>query len=393
MALSYWQQKDRAPTVQCDVAVVGGGIVGAATAFWLHRLRPQWHVAVLEAHTPAAGASGRNAGFLLQGASYCYHHDCQQHGRARARHLLHFTCKNRDLIFAELEASAFDLQPTGSLTVAGTKAEDEQLQQSATLLREENVAAEYLPPDALREHLRGRGFFGGLFVSSGAVLDPQALVLHLLRRSGASVRAHHAVENITAQTNGGAVLETPLRLVRADRVVLALNAHLPLLYPSLERFVRPVRAQMLATGPLPRWLEGPVYSHEGHFYLRQTAGGRVLLGGARHLHEQEEVGYSTAPTPALQADLEAYLAEHFPPAAGASVTQRWAGTMGFSPDGCPSVGTVPGLLGSYWAAGLTGHGMAYGFHLGRLLAELLTGRAAPAARALFAPERLAPEAP
>jgi len=48
--------------------------------------------------------------------------------------------------------------------------------------------------------------------------------------------------------------------------------------------------------------------------------------------------------------------------------------MGFSPDGLPVVDQVPGLAGSYWAAGFTGHGMGYGFRMGRLLAELLLGR-------------------
>lgn len=377
MTLSFWQRRDRAPALECDVAVVGGGLVGASTAFWLRRQRPAWDVALLDAGLLAAGASGRNAGFLLQGASSCYRADRETHGAKRARRLLHFTCENRALIAAELDGDTFGLRPTGSLTVAGSEAEDERLRQSAALLREDGVDADYLAPAALNERIGGRGFFGGLRVESGAVLDPHKLVRHLAARSEATLLEHHAVARITPQDNA-ALLETPVRRVRAGRVILAVNAYLPKLYPELSRFVRPVRAQMLATAPLPRWLEEPVYSHEGFFYLRQTAGGHVLLGGARHRHRAEEVGYATDPTDALQADLEAYLAEHFPHASGARVAQRWAGTMGFSPDDVPCIGAVPGLPGSYWAAGLAGHGMAYGFHLGRLLAARLTGGASPA---------------
>ena len=61
--------------------------------------------------------------------------------------------------------------------------------------------------------------------------------------------------------------------------------------------------------------------------------------------------------------------------------------MGFSPDGLPVVGTVPGIDGALFACGFTGHGMAYGFRVGRMLAELALGL--PAADAdLFTPERL-----
>jgi glycine/D-amino acid oxidase-like deaminating enzyme len=388
MTLSFWQRRDRAPAFECDVAVVGSGLVGASTAFWLRRRRPAWDVALLDAGLPAAGASGRNAGFLLQGASGCYQADRATHGAERARRLLHFTCKNRDLIAAELDGAAFDLRPTGSLTVAGGTEEDRRLRQSAEQLRADGVTAGYLAPTALNERIGGRGFRGGLRVKSGAVLDPCRLVRHVAARSKATVLEHHAVERIVppGDDRHTALLETPVRPVRARRVALAVNAHLPKLYPALSRFVRPVRAQMLATAPLPRWLTAPVYSHEGFFYLRQSAGGRVLLGGARHLHRAKEVGYATDPTEALQADLEAYLAEYFPHASGAPVTERWAGTMGFSPDGVPCIGAVPRLPGSYWAAGLTGHGMAYGFHLGRCLAARLTGDAPPAGD-LFSTDR------
>jgi gamma-glutamylputrescine oxidase len=190
-------------------------------------------------------------------------------------------------------------------------------------------------------------------------------------------------------SGGGVRLVAEAGAVEAPHVVLCLNAFLPHLVPALSAFVRPVRAQMLATAPAAPFLDRPVYSHEGFFYVRQLPDGRVLAGGARHLHLDAEVGYEDATTEALQADLEAHLRRHFPAAAGAPVERRWSGTMGFSPDGLPVVGAAPGVPGALFACGFTGHGMAFGARFGLLLARLALGMNDEAGD-LFAAERLVP---
>jgi gamma-glutamylputrescine oxidase len=189
------------------------------------------------------------------------------------------------------------------------------------------------------------------------------------------------------------VLDTPVREVHAGQVVLALNAYLPRLLPSLRRYVKPIRAQMLSTAPLPPpWIHLPAYTHEGFYYFRQCPDGTILLGGARHLHLREEAGYVDETTPALQADLEEYLRVHFPRAAGATIRSRWSGVMGYSPDFLPVVGTVPGIDGSYWVTGFSGHGLGYGFRFGRLMAELTLGVPHVEGFALFAAQRFANDA-
>lgn len=387
MTLSIWQRGSREADVQGDVLVVGGGIIGCATAYWLRQLRPGLEVLVADTGRVAGGASGRNAGFLLQGTSTDYMTDVATHGPDRTRRLWHFTRENRDLVFSELRGRAFDLEASGSLTVAGAEEEDERLRGCVKRMRADGAPVAYIPPDETNRRLVSQGFHGSLYVPSGAMLNPVSLVRHIAERSGARVFEHHAVVGLEAR-EGGVLVETPVRRFRCQRVVLALNAYLPALYPELGRYVRPVRAQMLATEPMqPRWLQLPAYSHEGFFYVRQLPGGTVLVGGARHLHLKEEVGYVDATTPTLQQDLEHYLHTYFPQTRGLKAVQRWSGVMGFSPDHLPVFGEVPGLDGSYWAAGFTGHGMGYGFRFGRLMAELVCGVDRPDGYDLFSAER------
>ena len=368
---SPWQRPLAAGT--WDVVIVGGGIMGCATAYWLRRFEPSLRVALCEAETLAFGASGRNAGFLLLGTHTDYASAVEAFGRARARLLWQFTAENVRLIREELDGAAFNLQMTGSMIAAGSTGEAARLQHAAKLLAEDGADAEYLEADTANARMHSEGFQGALAVPEGGTLHPGRLVRYLAAQSGASVLEGWPVTALEA--DGEAVrLTSPSGDLRARRVVLTLNAYLPRLLPDAAAYVRPVRAQMLATEPLAPFLDVPVYSHEGFFYLRQLPDGRMYLGGARHLHEAEEVGFGDVTTVGLQADLEAYLRIHFPQVGAPTVERRWSGTMGFSPDGLPVVGAVPDLPAATFATGFTGHGMGFSVRFGQLLAHRVLGR-------------------
>lgn len=384
MTRSYWQRQHQAAERIADIAIVGGGVIGCATAFWLRRLRSPLRLVLLEARALADGASGRNAGFILPGASADFLKDCQRYGETRARKLWQFTRENRSLLLRELDPAAFDWENSGALIVAGSAEEEARLQQAVALLRSDGIPVIFLTSAEVNRRLQAQGYRGGLYLPEGGCLDPVAFVRYLAIQSAATVLTHHPVLALTS-CGEGVRLETPYGAIRAGQVLLAVNAYLPRLLPEAAAYVRPVRAQMLATEPAhQRWIPYPVYSHDGFFYLRQLRDGTLLLGGARHLHLEEEVGYNDVTTDALQADLERYLHAYFPQTTELRVRYRWSGTMGFSPDGLPIIDQIPGLPGSYWIAGFSGHGMGYGFRMGRLLAELLLGQSQPEGYELFA---------
>ena len=381
---SVWQ---RPPRVEADVAVVGGGVVGAATAHALRDLAPDLRVAVVEAERLAHGASGRNAGFLILGTHRDYASAVGAYGLDAARRLWAFTREAFGLVATVGARRDVGFAHTGILIAAGDDAEADRLRLSRALLAEDGVDTEWWDQADLDDEIGGLGFAGGLFVSEGGVVDPARLVRALAAESGARVVEGCRVEAVEGEGGRVRLAAEGATEVVADRVLLAVNAHIPLLRPDLSHLVRPVRAQMLATAPVPRVLDVPVYSHGGFYYVRQRGDGRVLVGGARHRHRAAEVGYEDATTDALQADLEAYLAAHFPALAGAAVERRWSGTMGFSPDGLPALGPVPDVPGAFWAAGFTGHGLAYAARFGRLAARTLLGEPDDAAD-LFSVGRL-----
>ncbi|MEF8815171.1 MAG: FAD-binding oxidoreductase [Salinibacter sp.] len=387
MTVSIWQQAHRTQETAYDVIVVGGGIVGCSTAYWLGRRAPSLNVGLLEARTLGAGASGRNAGFVLQGTHADYRTDMERYGAQTARRLWQFTRENRDLLSAELRGTAFSWRADGGLVAAGTEKEDKRLRASLPCLRTAGAPAVHLDAEETNNRIGATGFHGSLFMTTGALVNPLQLVHHIASESEAKVHTQHPVHRVHWR-DAGAVLETPDRHFRAPRVVFALGPALSELVPEASALVRPVRAQMLATAPAHgRHIPVPVYSHRGGFYVRQQGDRRVLVGGGRHSHREAEETSTDATTPAVQATIERYLHTHFPWSQSLAIEHRWSGTMGFSPDGRPVVGRVPEHPEGVFATGFTGHGMGYGFRMGRLLADMACGDDTPEAFDLFAAAR------
>ena len=385
MTVSPWQRPLDA--IEADIAIVGAGITGAATAFWLSQIEPDARVVLVEAERVAHGASGRNAGFLLLGTHRDYASAVETYGPEAARRIWTFTTETLDLIERYVDPEAVGLSWSGSLIAAGSGDEAARLRRSRDLLGAEGIETEWVSPDDLPGRSGVSGMEGALFVPRGGAVDPARLVQWLVHASGVEVREGWPVASVEVGDRSVRLGVEGGGEVRAGRVLVATNAWAGRLVPALAEIVRPVRAQMLATAPVGPLLHAPVYSHDGYFYIRQQPDGRILLGGGRHLHRESEVGLADATTDAVQADLQAYLARHVPEAGEASIERRWSGAMGFSPDGLPVLGEVPGMEGVQYAVGFTGHGMGYGMRFGLLAARHLLGRAGPALD-LFHSDRL-----
>lgn len=403
MNLSHWHATLDRPALHADdlparagVAVIGGGVLGAMTTYWLARAGAA--PVLLERGGLAAGATGHNGGLCVAGTAEGYADAARRLGRDVARAVYAMSLEGYELLREVVAAEEVDcdLRPAGNLGLALDEAQLAAFRDVAALLHEDGFDGVELLDRAAAEECMGTAL-GAEVV--GAKLNTNAASLHSARlvhgllaaaaRHGARLCLGAEVRGLRA-TGGGVAIETGRGALEAGAVVVAANAWSGDLLPGLGDVVTPVRGQALATAPAPLRLRCPFgasLTPTGE-YGQQTPGGQVVFGGCRALAPGRDVGVrEMAPTAELQAALDGALGRLFPALAGLPVERRWAGLMAFTPDYLPVAGAAPGLAGVWFAGGFCGHGMPFAAPLGRLLSEAALSGQAPAALAPFSLER------
>lgn len=378
MTVSIWSRSATPRRVACDVAVLGAGVSGLSAMTELRRRGVD--AVVVERGRPGAGASSRNAGFLMRGAARNYAASCAAYGRERARELWAFTEANQAELRAIGVADLPGYAARPSCLVAFAADEERDLRASVRLLEEDGFACRGIEPGAGPDDAlwaRGRVRYG-LANPEDASCSPAELIgLAASRIEPERMLTGQEVTGIEPSADGGVLVRTPDADVACTRVLACLNAYVGSVLPALDGVVVPNRGQMLAAVPEadPR-LACCYYANGGSEYLRPGPDGTVLIGGARAAFREAEQTPVDATSEPVQSRLEAYLGDWL--GTRFRVTARWSGIMGFSPDHLPMVGPVPhpGIQdGALWfCGGFSGQGMSMGWRAARLaVASMLDG--------------------
>lgn len=313
--------------VTTDACVIGLGGSGLAAVEEL--LRRGLRVVGLDAGRVAAGAAGRNGGFLLGGGAPALHEAIAAWGDA-AVDLYRATLRELDHLIDVLGPEV--IRRCGSIRLAGLPGDP------VTDAERDDGAAELADcarqADALRSAgVAVRDYAGplgrGLFLPDDAATNPARRAVGLAALLAGRAALHertrvHAIESGRVVTAHGTV--------SAGIVVVAVDGGLDLLLPELAACVRTARLQMLATEPVRAGrLPGPVYVRWGYDYAQQDAAGRLLVGGGRDRFTEQEWTADAEPTTDVQGWIESVAAR----LAGAPVrvTHRWAASVGYTDDG------------------------------------------------------------
>ncbi len=368
MSVSYWQDtaQARAKTT-VDIVIIGAGLAGLSTAYWIRKLEPTWNIAVVDKGSVGSGASGRNAGFITCGSTEHFSDMIDQYGESKAEEVWKFSEYNHNLMIEEFGKKHLEekceYRRLGSWTLAASEHEIEVIKSTVEALGNKGANVEWRD----RVFEGAEGFHGGAYYKDDGEIHPMKY-LNLLRDKTPIFENQEVFE---IDTSGDLVIvKTNILDFQTNAVVVCTNAWSDQLFSWFKDKISPMRGQIIVTEPVAQFLQ-PSYCSFVLDYFRQLVDGRVLIGGFRNADIEKEVGYSDEINPSIHEKLEGFLNEHFPTLRGKRIDYRWSGVMGFSKDGYPMTGSLPEDPRIFYSGGFTGTGLGYTFAMGRLTAKLM----------------------
>lgn len=310
-----------------NVVVIGAGVTGLSTAWWLARAGVS--VTVIDKGVVGWEASSRNGG----GASH-YHSP----------------------LFAE-EQRLWPLMddllgyPTeyrrGRVIAAMTEKQLTHYHYMAAMFNELGYATDHIDTRQAVAHapLLSDANLGGIFLHFGGHANPQRTVqayAWALQDLGGRILQHTSALRLLTAGSVVTGVETPLGIIGCDAVVVAAGPQSAALLAGIgiDLPLSAARAEMIITEPAPLM---PVGGVDGNgLYGRQTLRGNLAYGGGPHEWIDTAPGSPPRPTSPLARNLARRVAELLPKAARLRVIRSWAGVVENTPDGRPVIDRVHG---------------------------------------------------
>ncbi len=398
-----------------DVVIIGGGIVGVSTLWFLAKAGIR--AVLCEKGHIAGEQSGRNWGWVrVQGRD------------TREIPMMQESLRIWDALEDEIGEDV-GFRRGGCYFTANS---EKQLEEHAAWLETAEhygIGTRLLSADELGQHISGSAanWAGALYTATDGRAEPQKAAPAIARaaaRSGATVLTSCAVRGI--ETSGGKVsaVVTEHGRIKTAVVLCAAGAWTSLFCGSLGINVPQlrVRGTVARTAPANRLLNGNVFDDRLGIRRREDGGYSIAHGSIlEHLVTPASFRHFVRFIPALKKEfrilrlsfgrefidewrtprrwsldepspfektrvldpqpnkrvlkaIRRNLDSLFPPLANTPIVESWAGTIESSPDVVPIIDEIDTIPGFYVATGFSGHGFGIGPGAGKAIAGMLTGK-------------------
>ena len=394
---SYWLNEALArekPTVselrtdtRADVCIVGGGYTGLWTALRLKEEEPGLDVVLIERDLCASGASGRNGGFLvswwakfLSLAKICGEVEALRIARAADAAI-------SDIIaFCDTEGIDAEVRRDGWLWAATNTAQVDAWSDTITALarHDEHPFVEWTPA-RVAARSGSPTHMAGVFDRNAASLQP-ALLGRGLRRvaleRGVRIFEHTPLTGL--DFGAPAVVRTPHAVVRAERVVLAMNAWAAR-WADIRKTVAIVSGDIIMTAPIAERLEGIGWNDglgisDGRalvHYYRTTPDGRIAFGKGGMCGQfcfGANIGDAVEGPSRMEAPMRQAFHRTYPDLIDVEITTSWRGPIERSYSGLPIFWHLGRPGNVFYGVGFSGNGVGPCYLAGRILAGLALER-------------------
>lgn len=356
-----------------SVAIVGGGFTGLSTA--LHLAEQGVDVAVLEAHEPGWGASGRNGGQVNPGLKHDPDVVEEDFGPDLGRRMVRLAWNAPNVVFDLVRRHQIQCEARQSGTLRAAYSETTAAGVRASF---EQGARRGMPVDLLERDRIGAAtgtdrYVAALLDQRGGNLNPLGYARGLAQaamQAGAKVHGSTPVTRV-ARVGAGWQVVTPGGTLSAEKLVLATNGYTDGLWPGLARTIVPVYSGIVATEPIPDEIARAIFPSRASLYemgqvtvyYRLDAHNRVLMGGRCRQRE--------ATTPDQMRFLVRYTHRLWPQLRPFAFTHGWNGQLGVTSDYYPHIHEpADGVLVSL---GYNGRGVAMSTAMGPEIGRRVMG--------------------
>ncbi len=348
-----------------QVVVIGGGVMGASTAYHL-ALRGCTDVVLLESQPFfGLGATGKCAG----GIRY-------QFSTAINIRLSQLSLPMLDRFEAET-GQAIDLRKCGYLILLTREADVETFRQNVALQHSLGVPTQWLSGDEVRARLplfAANDVLAATFHPDDGLADPNGVVAGYIsgaRRLGATTLTDTPVTGIETENGRVVAVQTPQGRIACETVVNAAgpwSAQVSAM-AGIDLPVIPIRRQMLTTTALPAIpTDFPfVIDFAQSLYFHRE--GKGLLTGMSNPHQMP--GFDESVDEAWELVHMESAIGRLPLLAHAGRQAHWAGLYEVTPDAHPIIGRQREVEGLVTVTGFSGHGFMHGPAAGLLVAEII----------------------
>uniref|UniRef100_A0A7C6A7R2 FAD-binding oxidoreductase n=1 Tax=candidate division WOR-3 bacterium TaxID=2052148 RepID=A0A7C6A7R2_UNCW3 len=348
----------------CDAIVIGGGIIGAATGYYL--AKQGLKVYLFEKSFPCSGSTGRCIGGIRQ-----------QFSHELSIQVMLESVK----IFANLAyefGKSVEWYPGGYLFLAHSEEKKKAYLAAIAMQRKYGLLVEFISPEECRKivpQLNPDGLIGGAYCPTDGQANPFLVTygyLEGIKKLKGKIFPYTEVKKINlAQDRVRSIITD-----KADEFFapIIINAAGPFARKigkmvGLDLPIYPDRHESLVTEACERLFDPMLvdYRSDGCYFLQNYGTGHFI---GCYTPDPLVPGESLSSTDQFLTEMPRRMVRLVPALKDLKVIRQWAGSYEMTPDGNPIVDRTP-INGFYISAGMCGHGFMFGPALGKFMAEMI----------------------
>jgi sarcosine oxidase, subunit beta len=362
-----WHQTSQATSY--DAVIIGGGLHGLATAYFLARAHGMTNVAVIERRYIGFGGAGRNTAIVR--ANQRTQENLPLYKEALALwpvltreldfNLMFYNCGNLNLAHSDAAIKAMRLQVASA-----------QFHGIDSRLLDAKECKEVMPALDISDRPR-YPIFGGMFHPPGGIVRHDAVVWGLAKGSakkGVHIHQGTEVTGIGVEKGRIAWVDTDKGRIKTPRVLNAAggySAGLSYQFLGQRLPISVLTIQAMVTQPLKPLLHHVVSSGAYHCYANQTLKGEIATGA----HMDPWPNYTTQTTAHYIKHQAEAVTEFLPCLKGVKFMRHWAGLADMTPDMAPIMDGNTPVEGYYLDCGWGYFGFKSCAVTGKYMAEFM----------------------